>query len=172
MSSPAATSMAAIAVAKGLYIGPQAAVDEVPQLCITHVLSVVNYDVPPPEGICHWQIHLEDSESANLLAELPAAVTWLERAMRQKGCKVLVHCNAGTSRSPAIVLAAVMKAKGLGVPQALEILKARAPHVQPNPGFMAQLELWAEMSFQVDESHPAYKQFLLDQVTAAWDTFV
>lgn len=66
-----------------------------PALCVSTLQSVVNYDVAPPAGVCHWQVHLEDSESANLIAELPAAVTWLERAMRQKGCKVLVHCNAG-----------------------------------------------------------------------------
>lgn len=71
--------------------------------CLSLVLqSVVNYEVAPPEGVCHWQVHLEDAESANLLAELPAAVTWLERAMRQKGCKVLVHCNAG--RQPMLLL--------------------------------------------------------------------
>lgn len=76
----------------------------------------------------------------------------------------LLVCFAGTSRSPSVVLAAIMKAKGLALPQALDVLKARAPHISPNPGFMAQLELWGEMGYQVDEAHPAYKQFLLDQV--------
>jgi hypothetical protein len=33
--------------------------------------SVVNYDVSPPEGTCHWAVQLEDAESANLLAALP-----------------------------------------------------------------------------------------------------
>jgi hypothetical protein len=33
--------------------------------------SVVNYDVSPPEGTCHWAVELEDAESANLLAVLP-----------------------------------------------------------------------------------------------------
>lgn len=55
----------------------------------------MNYEVEPPEGICHWHIDLEDDESADLLHQLPTAVTWLERCMRQKGSKVLVHCNAG-----------------------------------------------------------------------------
>jgi hypothetical protein len=30
---------------------------------------------------------------------------------------------------------------------------------------MAQLELWGEMGCCLDEDHPAYKQFLLDQVS-------
>jgi hypothetical protein len=29
------------------------------------------------------------------IAAAAGAVTWLERALRQKGSKVLVHCNAG-----------------------------------------------------------------------------
>jgi hypothetical protein len=61
----------------------------------THTQSVVNYEVTPPEGLCHWAVALADEEAANLLHELPAAVGWLERAMRQKGAKVLVHCHAG-----------------------------------------------------------------------------
>ncbi|WIA42276.1 hypothetical protein OEZ86_008291 [Tetradesmus obliquus] len=160
--------MAAFAVAKGLYVGSQASLDQVQELGITHVLSVVNYEVSPPEGVCHWAVQLEDAESANLLAALPGAVTWLERALRQKGSKVLVHCNAGTSRSPSVVLAAIMKAKGLALEQALGVLRAKAPHICPNPGFMAQLELWGEMGCCLDEEHPAYKQFLLDQVAAQW----
>lgn len=71
---------------------------------------------------------------------------------------------SGTSRSPSVVLAAIMKSKNLSLDAALDILKTRAPHIQPNAGFIAQLELWAEMGYEVDEAHPGYKQFLLDQV--------
>lgn len=56
---------------------------------------MVNYEVEPPEGVCHWTVDVEDDESADLLQQLPVAVTWLERSMRQAGSKVLVHCNAG-----------------------------------------------------------------------------
>jgi hypothetical protein len=136
----------------GLYIGPQAALQEAPSAGITHVLvrahtlcerggssaasglrhknwqqhmsvlppsahppctlgppphthththtttttqSVVNYEVQPLQGLCHWAVPLEDCESADLLHQLPPAVTWLERALRQAGSRVLVHCHAG-----------------------------------------------------------------------------
>lgn len=64
-------------------------------MCCCAPQSVVNYEIDPPEGVCHWRIDLEDDESADLLQQLPTAVTWLERSMRQAGSKVLVHCNAG-----------------------------------------------------------------------------
>eukprot|EP00879_Flechtneria_rotunda_P030268 GHRR01032881.1.p1 GENE.GHRR01032881.1~~GHRR01032881.1.p1 ORF type:complete len:356 (+),score=106.91 GHRR01032881.1:23-1090(+) len=131
--------------------------------------SIVNYEISVPEGICHWQVNIEDKESANLLNELPAAVNWLERALRQPRTKTLVHCNAGTSRSPAVITAALMKAKGLTLPKALEVLRNKAPHASPNPGFMAQLALWGDMGCDIDEAHPAYKQFMLDQIAYCWE---
>lgn len=72
--------------------------------------------------------------------------------------------QTGTSRSPAVVIAAIMKAKGLALQDALRVLKSRVPHAAPNPGFMAQLELWGEMGCQIDEGHPGYKQYLLAKV--------
>jgi len=58
-----------------------------------------------------------------------------------------------------------MKAKGLALQDALRVLQARIPHAAPNPGFMAQLELWGEMGCQIDEDHPGYKQYLLAKVS-------
>lgn len=77
---------------------------------------------------------------------------------------LFVHCCLmticpGTSRSPAVVAAAIMKAKGLSLQDALRVLQARVPHAAPNPGFMAQLELWGEMGCQIDEDHPGFKQY-------------
>lgn len=57
-----------------------------------------------------------------------------------------------------------MKAKGLAVQDALRVMQARVPHAAPNPGFMAQLELWGEMGCQIDEEHPGYKQYMLSKV--------
>lgn len=76
----------------------------------------------------------------------------------------MLTCPAGTSRSPAVVIAAIMKAKGLAAQEALGVLQARVPAACPNPGFVAQLELWGEMGCQIDEEHPGYKQYMLAKV--------
>jgi dual specificity phosphatase 12 len=57
-----------------------------------------------------------------------------------------------------------MKAKGVAVQDALRVLQARVPAACPNPGFMAQLELWGEMGCQIAEDHAGYKQYLLAKV--------
>jgi hypothetical protein len=161
--------------------------------------SVINYELPDalPDGVCAWRIDLEDSEGADLLAVLPAAVGWLERALRQKGTRTLVHCHAGepwhgvaggqlpgvaagivarswlaecltcsqnrmrccwlpgsqrfrtlagTSRSAAVVAAAIMKAKHMAAADALQLLRSKAPDVSPNDGFLAQLELFEQVA--------------------------
>lgn len=63
-----------------------------------------------------------------------------------------------------MVIAAIMKAKGLAVQDALRVLQARVPAACPNSGFMAQLELWGEMGCQIDEDHAGYKQYMLAKV--------
>merc|ERR1712166_400148 len=53
---------------------------------------------------------------------------------------VLVHCNRGVSRSSSIIVAYLMKRKGLGLKEALEFTKGKRGVVRPNTAFIKQLE--------------------------------
>jgi hypothetical protein len=64
----------------------------------------------------------------------------------------------------AVVAALIMSAKGLSREAALDLLTSKVPGAAPNPGFLEQLGLWGDMGCQLDEGHPGYKRFLLDQV--------
>lgn len=57
---------------------------------------------------------------------------------------LLIH--AGTSRSAAVVAAAIMKAKRMTAAAALQLLQVKAPMVAPNDGFLAQLELYEQVA--------------------------
>ena len=46
---------------------------------------------------------------------------------------------------------------------ALQAVRQQAPWVDPNPGFMHQLTLFAEMSHTLDPSHGPYQAMLLSQ---------
>lgn len=59
--------------------------------------------------------------------------------VREKGGKVLVHCEAGVSRSPTICMAYLMKTKQLHLKEAFEFIKQRRSVISPNFGFMGQL---------------------------------
>lgn len=59
--------------------------------------------------------------------------------LRQKGV-VLVHCNAGVSRSSSIVIGYLMQREGLSFEDAYSQVKLARPSVHPNPGFYQQLQ--------------------------------
>lgn len=52
---------------------------------------------------------------------------------------VLVHCMAGISRSATIVIAYLMKEKGMGMEDAYDYVKERRSIVRPNSGFRRRL---------------------------------
>lgn len=74
-----------------------------PNLTQSRTQSAVNYGVSPPPGVQHMRIDLADEESANMLEQLPAAMAWLEGALRAKGNRVLVHCHAGESKGGVLL---------------------------------------------------------------------
>jgi hypothetical protein len=58
-----------------------------------------------------------------------------------------------------------MRAKQLEPYDALVILRRACPSAAPNPGFRDQLGVWADMGWRLDERHPSYKAFMLEQVS-------
>lgn len=59
--------------------------------------------------------------------------------VKQSGGKVLVHCEAGISRSPTICIAYIMRTQKLRLNEAFEIIKQRRSVISPNFSFMGQL---------------------------------
>ena len=60
-------------------------------------------------------------------------------SVRREGGIVLVHCQAGVSRSATICLAYLMQHQDCSLEQAYDQLKARRSFISPNLNFMQQL---------------------------------
>lgn len=58
---------------------------------------------------------------------------------RRAGGKILVHCEAGISRSPTICMAYLMKMRKFRLEEAFDYIKQRRSLISPNFGFMGQL---------------------------------
>jgi protein-tyrosine phosphatase len=62
--------------------------------------------------------------------------SFIKGAVENADSKVLVHCNAGVSRSASLVIAYFIREKKLGFQEALNLVKSKRPQIFPNTGFM------------------------------------
>jgi protein-tyrosine phosphatase len=70
--------------------------------------------------------------------QLAESVRFIDK--ERKRTSVLLHCVAGISRSGTVMVAYVMASEGLSFEAALSRVQARRPVVQPNAGFVQQLQ--------------------------------
>lgn len=76
---------------------------------------------------------------------------------------VLIHCQAGCSRSVAIAAAYLMHTRRIDATTAVAMIRRRRPSASPNVGFMAQLELYAQVGFEVDMKWQSVRRFLMSK---------
>jgi hypothetical protein len=92
---------------------------------------------PKEQVPCHRIICAQDEEWYNLRLHFEQAYTFIDSA--RQSSHVLVHCQAGVSRSPAIVIAYLMRYCRWTVKRAYRHLRARRRLSSPNAGFLQQL---------------------------------
>lgn len=63
---------------------------------------------------------------------------------------MLVHCAQGISRSASVLIGYLMSREQLQYDAALAALQAVRPAVQPNPGFVLQLQEWGRAGCCLD----------------------
>ncbi|KAJ3044427.1 hypothetical protein HDV00_002319 [Rhizophlyctis rosea] len=70
----------------------------------------------------------------------------------ERGERVLVHCHAGVSRSATIVLAYLMKYRGMRLFEAWNVAYRSRPIIRPNAGFAHALQSLEKSLFQLQTS--------------------
>merc|ERR1719309_530892 len=111
-------------------------------LGVTHVLSVTS-DVTEASShvtdeILFKNLPAADSGTQNLKQYFNQAFDFIESVRRISG-RVLVHCQAGISRSPTIAISYVMRYQKLLLVEAYQFVKNRRKIISPNLNFMGQL---------------------------------
>lgn len=125
-----------------LYLGSQDCVDTetIHNFKITHILSV---GIPMPEGNWNELISLYvpclDLPETCLSEILLNSNKFIEKVKESKGT-VLVHCNAGVSRSASVVIGYLIIVRGFSFEDAYNLVKNKRNCIRPNDGFLKQLK--------------------------------
>lgn len=130
---------------KKLYLGSQDAVNDriLIDNCITHILSV-GIETPPfnvPHKIVIKFISCLDLPESKLNDVIAEANVFIANALKNDKNTILVHCNAGVSRSSSIVIGYLMLCCDYTFEDAFGLVKSKRQCIQPNAGFLMQLKM-------------------------------
>ena len=112
---------------------------------ITHVLSLGIKPTVLDENVVYKFVDMLDVPEFSLRDGWEKCFCFIDTALRVGG-KVYVHCNAGVSRSPAVVIAYLMKTRRLSYEQAFCQVKQKRNAINPNPGFVQQLKQYENVT--------------------------
>ena len=135
-------------VLPGLFVGSQDASSNfkgLAELGITHILNVGCTAGTKIDHISYRYMPIYDIPEFRIKEYFRDSITYIRDGL--KCGSVLVHCNAGISRSSTIAAAYIMKENGESLDSALELVKRARPIAKPNPGFMKQLRMFEKELF-------------------------
>lgn len=115
-------------------------IDTLRRFKVSHVLNVA-YGVTNlfPDQILYKTLQILDLPETHITSHLEECSSFIDQAREQDGV-VMVHCNAGVSRSSSIVIGYLMLREGLSFDDAYNQVKLARPSIRPNPGFFQQLQ--------------------------------
>nr|CCC15146.1 DUSP-like protein B [Fredericella sultana] len=129
-------------IGDGIYLGDAKAAFDYELLQSLGVTDIVNVTADVPNFytslFTYMRVPVEDTSSSNLKRYFVAVHAFIAQA-RQRGGAVLVHCRAGVSRSPTVVIAHLMLQNGWTSSRAIETVQKQRSIINPNPGFIQQL---------------------------------
>uniref|UniRef100_A0A8B9L3G3 Protein-tyrosine-phosphatase n=1 Tax=Astyanax mexicanus TaxID=7994 RepID=A0A8B9L3G3_ASTMX len=100
------------------------------------VLAADKLPFPESAGIDLLRLPIRDEPHAPLAQHFDSVA---ERIQQNRSGSTLVCCAAGRSRSPALVMAFLIKNEGLSLLQAYQRVLEVRPFIRPNAGFWRQL---------------------------------
>ncbi|KAH8829287.1 hypothetical protein DL96DRAFT_1527004 [Flagelloscypha sp. PMI_526] len=128
------------------------------------VLSAMRGKVRIHETFIRHQIDLDDSEEEDIIVHFLPSISFIQAEL-DKGRGVLVHCQAGMSRSVAIVAAYIMYTEKKNPQEALKMIRSKRPFAEPNVGFHDQLQVFYDAAFNVSGNSKEARRFYMNRTT-------
>ncbi|XP_018402790.1 PREDICTED: dual specificity protein phosphatase 19-like [Cyphomyrmex costatus] len=126
-------------IISGLYLGSQdsaVCIDILKKYEIRHILSIGVNLLEKYDDIQYHTCDLLDLPESDILPSIKKCIDIIHTNLKEN---ILVHCNAGVSRSASIVIAYLMIIKKLSYDEAYNIVKRARSCIRPNDGFIKQL---------------------------------
>uniref|UniRef100_A0A3P8VB23 Dual specificity phosphatase 28 n=2 Tax=Cynoglossus semilaevis TaxID=244447 RepID=A0A3P8VB23_CYNSE len=98
---------------------------------------------PADAHVTKLRIAVYDDPSEDLYAHFDTCADAIQAEVRHGG-RSLVYCKNGRSRSASICIAFLMKQHKLKLKEALQEVKSARHVIDPNPGFLSQLQTYEE----------------------------
>lgn len=117
---------------------------ELERLGVTHIVTaILGVDPKFPEKFEYINIPIRDIPTENINVYFNKSNKFISSALKGGG-KVFVHCVCGVSRSATLLAAFMMEEYGMTCDEAIDRLKIKRQIVNPNKGFVDQLEKFSQ----------------------------
>ncbi|XP_066120932.1 dual specificity protein phosphatase 2 [Saccopteryx bilineata] len=125
-----------------LFLGSCSHSSDLQGLQACGITAVLNVSASCPnhfEGLLRYKsIPVEDNQMVEISAWFQEAIGFID-SVKNSGGRVLVHCQAGISRSATICLAYLIQSRRVRLDEAFDFVKQRRGVISPNFSFMGQL---------------------------------
>ena len=126
-----------------LYLGSFSNACDVNELKFNGISNILNcaiecHNTKLPDNIKEMHLKIKDNEKFSIIGFLEQGTEYINKC-KLGGCKLLVHCKFGISRSASFIIAYMIKYNNFTVDDALTFVKQKRNQVKPNKGFMNQL---------------------------------
>jgi protein-tyrosine phosphatase len=134
----------------GIYLGGINSVydiNKLKELNITHIISAIaGFDPPYPKEFNYLVVNALDNENTNLSKIFDKTNDFINETFFCDK-KILIHCQAGRSRSTTILAAYLIKLTGNNVKNIISSIKCKRNIIEPNKYFLEQLESYRKELF-------------------------
>ncbi|XP_030607871.1 dual specificity phosphatase 28 [Archocentrus centrarchus] len=113
------------------------------QEAVTLCINVSKQQPFPSSGVTKLQIPVYDDPNEDLYSHFDRCADTIQTEANHGGRSV-VYCKNGRSRSATVCIAYLMKHRKLSLTDALQKVKTARHVIDPNPGFMSQLQRYEE----------------------------
>lgn len=127
------------------------------------IKRIVTVDIRPLSGDLTQSvlfIKANDFQYEDLLSRFEECYQFIKAGVDSNE-RVLIHCVAGVSRSATILCAYFMREKSMSAQEAIDFVRKKRSIIDPNEGFVRQLNLFAKMNRRIDSTNAEYRKLLL-----------